>query len=362
MNVIKARNVHEALPEALHQLSFLGVGRSSRNGSVLMFPEPVTTVFLCPAERVVFWPERDANPFFHLMESLWMLGGRNDVDFVARYVERMRSFSDDGEIFHGAYGYRWRHHFNQDQLRSIITALRANPDDRRQVLSMWDARVDLGRDGKDLPCNLQAIFQIACDGRLDMTVTNRSNDIIWGAYGANAVHFSYLHEFVARSLGVAQGCYYQVSANFHAYCDVLGKVAPLAGRAGDPMLPPHLRWAGLDPYADEQVAPFPLMSTDPETWLRDLERFFQEDEKIPHRCSSAFFEDPFFSRVAAPMRDAHLAYKETKGPERFEAALAELAYCEATDWRRAAIEWVARRRKNAEERARRAADDGVCYE
>ncbi|MCB1127948.1 MAG: hypothetical protein KDM81_15745, partial [Verrucomicrobiae bacterium] len=253
MKVIKTRNVQQALPEALYQLSFEGVRRDSRNGPVFMFPEPVTTVYLRPAERVLFWAERDANPFFHLMESLWMLGGRNDVEYVARFVERMRSYSDDGVTFHGAYGFRWRQHFFEDQLPKIIAALKANRDDRRQVLSMWDTDADLGRQGKDLPCNLQAIFQIACDGRLDMTVTNRSNDLIWGAYGANAVHFSYLHEYVARSVGVEQGIYRQVSANFHAYEDVL-KVAPLADLAANPMTGKETP----DPYAAGIAEPFPL--------------------------------------------------------------------------------------------------------
>lgn len=355
MKVIKARNVHQALPEALYQLSREARDRESRNGPVVLFPEPVTTVYECPAERVLFWAERDANPFFHLMESLWMLGGRNDVEFVARYVERMRSFSDDGVTFHGAYGHRWRVHFERDQLQSIIAALRANRDDRRQVLAMWDARADLGRDGKDLPCNLLATFQIGTDGRLDMVVSNRSNDMIWGAYGANAVHFSVLQEFVARSVGVPQGRYYQVSANFHAYLETLRKVAPLADRAGDPMTPAHLRWAGRDPYADGRVEPYPLMSTDPETWLGDLEMFLDEGPVMG-------FRDPFFRRVAVPMAEAHRVYKTTKGPGRFDDAIAVLEDCEASDWHLAAVEWIDRRRDAAAERARRTADDGVAYE
>lgn len=355
MKVIHARNVHQALPEALYQLANEGIDRESRNGPVVVFPEPVTTVYEEPAERVLFWPARDANPFFHLMEALWMLGGRNDVEFVAQYVERMRSFSDDGVTFHGAYGHRWRVHFDRDQLPGIINALRENPEDRRQVLSMWDARVDLGREGKDVPCNLQALFQIDHEGKLVMMVTNRSNDIIWGAYGANAVHFSYLHEYVARSVGVPQGRYYQVSGNFHAYRDVLGKVAELVDCAPDPVLPEEARWAGLCPYIDARVEPFPLMSTDRTVWDADLEMFLDEGPVLG-------FRDPFFRRVAVPLRAAHRAYKETKGAARYSAALSILEDCEAEDWKLAAQEWIDRRQEAYEERLRRAQDDGVSYE
>lgn len=347
MKVIKIRNAHQALPEALYQLARDGVERDSRNGPVRMFPEPVTTVYLRPEERVMFWAERDANPFFHLAESLWMLAGRNDVEYVARYVERMRTYSDDGRTFHGAYGFRWRHQFFDDQLPKIIAALKANPDDRRQVLSMWDADADLGRQGKDLPCNLQAIFQVAPDGRLDMTVTNRSNDLIWGAYGANAVHFSYLHEYVARCVGVPQGIYRQVSANFHAYKDVLEKVAALADYAPDPLTGAPTP----DPYAAGAVWAFPLMSVSPEEWHADLEMFMENPDAIG-------FRDPFFRRVAIPMSRAHAAYKRKD----FDGAMDILRDVAATDWQLAAIEWIERRRAAHEARKARAMDDGVNYE
>ena len=50
-----------------------------------------------------------------------------------------------------------------------------------------------------------------------MTVSNRSNDIIWGTFGANAVHMSMLHEYVASALMLHVGKYTQISDSFHAY-------------------------------------------------------------------------------------------------------------------------------------------------
>lgn len=354
MKVIRARNVHQALPEALYQLESVGVVRSSRNGDVYMFPEPVTTVYEKPAERVVFWAERDANPFFHLMEALWMLGGRNDVGYVAQYVSRMREFSDDGKTFHGAYGFRWREHFGVDQLTSIIAALKANPDDRRQVLSMWDASVDLGRVGKDFPCNLQAIFQVAHDGRLDMTVTNRSNDMIWGAYGANAVHFSYLHEYVARAIEREQGVYRQVSANFHTYQAVYGQIKGLSKFAANPNVPKDAHWHDLDPYIGGVADPYPLMQLPVEEWDKELEMFLSEPLSIG-------FRDPFFRRVAVPMYKAHAAYKKTDDENRFFRARNELSQVAALDWYQAAMEWIGRREEAVQRRLARAQDDGVEY-
>src|SRR5690606_6235064 len=140
--------------------------------------------------------ERDANPFLHFFESLWMLAGRNDVDYMTRLVRRFAAYSDDGKTFNGAYGYRWRKWFGRDQLQQIIGALRSNPQDRRCVLGMWDAGHDLGLQSADLPCNTHIYFRIQ-DDRLNMTVCNRSNDAIWGAVGANVVHMSFLQEYMA---------------------------------------------------------------------------------------------------------------------------------------------------------------------
>jgi hypothetical protein len=49
--------------------------QGSRAGDVLVAPHPVMSVTSIPTERVLFDPARDANPFFHLFESLWMLAG-----------------------------------------------------------------------------------------------------------------------------------------------------------------------------------------------------------------------------------------------------------------------------------------------
>jgi hypothetical protein len=341
MKVINARNVHQALPEALYQLLYVdGRKRESRNGPVTVFQEPVTTVYQKPTERVMFWPERDCNPFFHLYESLWMLGGRNDVESVAKYAERMRTYSDDGLTLHGAYGFRWREHFAKDQLSIISGAMRNDFTDRRQVLSMWDANADLGRDGKDLPCNLQCGFMITDDGELDMIVTNRSNDIVWGAYGANAVHFSYLQEYIAAQIGVSVGRYRQMSWNFHGYDATVGGVKHLSQIAQEVAISGPEGWREHCPYTAGLVQPYPLVNIHPDAWDEDLEDFLSGDPGIP-------YADPFFIEVAEPMREAHAMYKSAPADEKYDATLRVLERVKATDWKLAAVQWIERRQAKA---------------
>lgn len=340
MIVNRVRNVHEALYKGMARIAFEGVERPSRNGPVLQFPEPVCTVYEKPTERVVFWQARDCNPFFHFFESLWMLAGRDDVAFLAQFVPRMAEFSDDGHTFHGAYGRRWRSWFHfprHDQLPPIIEALRKNKDDRRQVLTMWDPRTDLvDQEGKkDLPCNLQVIFQVAPDGRLDMTVTNRSNDMIWGAYGANAVHFSYLHEFMAAAIGVPVGIYRQVSNNLHVYTEN----------------PVYLKTAQIlldgfyQPY-EIGLEHMPItLAGGYEPFLWGIQEFLDHPDHTPPGIHV------WLRRVAIPMWTAWRHYNDKENPHRWNNARDAIQICGDMPWRLAVEQWLNARYANAYKKA-----------
>ena len=344
MHVIRARNAHEMLPEALYQLQRNFSLEKSRNGDVMKFTEPVTLVYQEPVERVLFWPERDANPFFHLMECLWMMAGRNDVEFPAYFAKQIAQYSDDGHTLNGAYGNRWRHHFKRqdnngeladiDQIFTIVQALKDNPDCRRQVLAMWDARKDLGLQSKDLPCNTHAYFSIN-KGALDMMICNRSNDLVWGAIGANAVHFSFLQEWMAGAIRCPVGKYLQMSNNMHLYVDQhaeLLKAMEIHAPDGVSSSRP------ISPYREEGgVWHFPIISVEPEIWMQDLQMYLDEGIVMGLR-------EPFFRKVINPMMMAYKAWKEGEGVDRYDAALEILGQCKAMDWQLAATEWIQRRK------------------
>ena len=334
MDIISVRNVEEALILGTKIISTVGEQRDSRNGPVRVMPMPVTTIYGKPRERVMFLEDRDANPFFHFMESLWMMAGRRDVEWISRFNSGIANYSDDGATFHGAYGYRWRNHFTEngnqgvdviDQLATIANILKVNPDDRRTVLQMWDAHADLGMEGKDFPCNLIITFRINPSGQLDMTVFNRSNDMVWGAYGANAVHMSFLQEVMAAWVGVPVGRYWQISTNFHAYLNTLEKVKPLADLS-----------LGFTDYEQGKVEPYPIVNTDIDTWFSDLEMFMSEGAIMG-------FRDPFFKRTAVPMLQAWQHWKNKDDPQGRDKAIMSANDILAKDWRKACIEWLERR-------------------
>ena len=338
MKVIEARNVNDAYLKGLRLLKDQGLAQGSRAGEVLVMPCPVTTVYEWPLERVLFNSIRDANPFFHLGEALWMLAGRNDATWLDRFVKDFSSrFAEKDGQQHGAYGYRWLHHFDLEgggyrslpnQLDTVVRLLRANPDDRRVVLTMWDPVADLGIDRRDIPCNTHAYFRIL-NGALDITVCCRSNDAVWGAYGANAVHFSILQEYIATRIGVDVGLYFQISNNFHVYTDVLKKVWPEVWPSGDNTVWDKHR------YERGRVEVQPLMD-DPGSFDSELDIFLQRlGEDLAWR-----YENKFFSDVATPFFLAHNSWRNREYNQA-QVWLEEMP--ENNDWRLAASEWMKRR-------------------
>jgi thymidylate synthase len=323
MLVINARNVNAALHEAVYALSTQGLRTQSRNGDVLVFPEPVTTVYANPRERVLFLAERDANPFFHLYESIWMLAGRKDVYSMTSLVKRMVEFSDDGATLPASYGWRWRSHFGEDNLLRVIRELKERPDSRRAFLPMWDP-VDDGFDPhrKDYPCNVGVAFQLSA-GILRMTVFNRSNDMIWGAYGANAVHMSFLHEYVAAHLNALIGPYTQVSDNMHSYVDVESTKKTFAGI--------FVRNQACDPYHQGIVVPTRI--TEIGMFDIDLQRF-----PLDPYCPMEFVS-PWMQTIFAPMMRAWQDYKHLRDPIKAMSHINE----EGIDWFLAGREWLARK-------------------
>lgn len=333
MRVIFARNVNDAYRQGLTLLRDMGKELPSRVGPVLRVPSPVTTVYRVPQERVIFDAQRDANPFFHLFEALWMLNGGNDLRTLTHFLKSFESFSDDGETLHGAYGYRWRHAGegeDVDQIATAIGLLAENPSDRRVIIQMWDVNKDLAVNSKDIPCN-DMIKCAIVEEALDITVFCRSNDAIYGAYGANAVHLSVLHEYLASMLGVPIGTYTQISCDFHAYLETpytFTKYFPLRVR----------QRFFINPY-NEGLHVIPLVE-DANTFDAELETLM---ECVKHWTVNPQmgFKNAFFERVALPM---YYAFRYVKDKD-YKQALACLHVERDAhiDWLVAAEEWIMRR-------------------
>lgn len=332
-HILRVDNVNQALPLGMKLVQEHGVRSESRGMATLRVPGPVMTVYDKPMQRVLFDPIRNANPFFHLMEALWIIAGSNRVELPKLFLDKIDRFSDNGLTFHGAYGYRLRRKGWFDQLEAAIDLLVSKPDTRQCVLSIWDPQLDLGNTSKDIPCNDMIMLDIV-DGALNMTVCNRSNDIIWGAYGANAVQFSMLQEYIAASIGVAVGKYVQQSNNYHVYLDNPTWIKFREGEYthGHISNPYMVRSCLTNPLA---ISPLEAVAV-----YNDCVMLCERAESRVD-LNEGGWSSQFFRVVVQPMIKAHQFYRTGLYPLA-DDLLSKYPY----DWCLAGAEWIQRREQN----------------
>lgn len=193
----------------------------SRNGRVKELMHVGTT--LChPNERELLNSSRRPNLAAQIAETMWVLAGRNDVEFLSHYLPRAPQFSDDGRTWRGGYGPRLRAWPVRngsddflDQLAFVVDLLRDDPLTRRAVINIYDPQTDTAA-GLDIPCNNWLSFSSRL-GKLDLHVAVRSNDLMWGWSGINAFEWSVLQEVVAGLLGINVGSLHFSTTSLHLY-------------------------------------------------------------------------------------------------------------------------------------------------
>lgn len=345
MKSITVRNVNDALPLALALLRDEGAKIAPRGQPTLEWQGPFATTYLMPDEMVLFSEARDANPFFHVFEALWILAGRDDVRFLAHFLPKMAEYSDNGTFFHGAYGGRLRRRYRRDQIEKAIDLLKQDRDTRQVVLSIWHPDDDLlGPGSKDIPCNDMIMLKVR-DGKLRMTVCNRSNDVVWGAYGANVVQFSTMLLYIARRVGVGVGTYTQVSDSFHVYTDLpFWKAWREAHPAGVPTV--H------DPYKDMShlhmsayLCANDLIQGDFDTDMRSFfERFDRFGPDSPKLTNVHNYASDSFVEFYIPAFLALQAWRKFHD----DRALVMLNNVCAPDWQLAMQRWLLRRMEKSQ--------------
>lgn len=173
-----------------------------------------------PRQRWVLSRRPAINPAFAIAEAFWILGGRDDAQFVNFWNPALPRYAGGGASYHGAYGKRLRDSFGFDQIERAIDALSGTPSSRQVILQIWDPRIDAPHvDGSpatpDIPCNICSILKIR-NNRLEWLQVMRSNDIFRGT-PYNIVQFTIIQEYIAGCIGVELGEFILISDSLHAY-------------------------------------------------------------------------------------------------------------------------------------------------
>lgn len=164
------------------------------------------TIKVDPLKSIFSSPVREINHSFLFAENLWYLSGRNSMFLLTHYNKNYHNFADQS-LLQGAYGP-----MILEQIRYVVNSLTKDQDSRQAVISLWRNNPS---EAKDRPCTLNFHFMIR-DNRLNMHVTMRSNDAIWGQ-NYDCPSFSLLLLVVAGSLGVKPGHLYLTANSLHIY-------------------------------------------------------------------------------------------------------------------------------------------------
>lgn len=211
------------------------------------------TILRAPTERFLFLPDRLNDYIAQIAESLWVIAGHDEIDWLTHYLPRAPNFSDDGKTWRAAYGPRLRSwNGKTDQLDEVRALLSSDASSRRAVMALYDPQRDFV-ESKDVPCNNLLIWLVR-DGTLHLSVVIRSNDAMWGFSGANAFEWSVLHELMANWIGVGVGPVTFFAASFHLYQEHYDRALRVAKNfhGGSPYnfglksLPINLKWDELD--------------------------------------------------------------------------------------------------------------------
>ena len=231
--LVSSRNATTALPVLMKSV-LTGPVMESRAGRTRELMH-ATVILTNPCQREILHPDRKALYPAQIAETMWVLAGRNDVEWLGHYLPRAAEFSDDGKVWRGGYGPRLRGSGvgSADPLKEVIEMLKADPGTRRAVINIYDNRLDLGTDSKDIPCNTLLHFVRNADGGLDLAVMIRSNDLMWGWSGINAFEWSAVLEIVAVYSGMEPGRLVFHQSSLHLYERAWPKAERIV-RAGSP--------------------------------------------------------------------------------------------------------------------------------
>lgn len=333
-----ARNTNELAPAVYDKMLKHGIDVNTRNGPARRLPGVTTITIRHPWERVNFGVERDANPFFHLIEAMAMLAGDqgNDVELLSFFAKNMLLYSDDGVSYNAFYGTRMRKYETvnsseymeyTDQLKAVCKILHADPESRQACICLWDPDLDLGTQTKDKACNVFMTFEVE-NGRVNMTSFNRSNDAIFGGVtGANVVHFSFFLEYVACALDLEVGVWHHSSANLHVYHSNPKWPAVAADDLRNLMYPDAVQIRLFKGYADD-------FDTSVSKFLAELKG------NINGSCDGfSFNANMFIASTCIPMAVAFIAWKHGEK----QLAYDMLKTVQSSDWKIAGLLWFKRR-------------------
>jgi len=155
-------------------------------------------------------------------ELLWYFMGRNDVAFIEQYAKFWASIQNEDGTVNSSYGnllFSKQNRYGLSQYQWAHDSLVKDKDSRQAVMH-FNLPEHQYFGNKDFVCTMYGIFQIR-DNRLNLTVSMRSNDAIWGTptdVAFFSVLLSQMHFHLLRTYPTLElGTYTHVANSYHIY-------------------------------------------------------------------------------------------------------------------------------------------------
>ena len=174
-----------------------------------------------PTNKNIRAPYRQFNLEYAEAEWQWYMSGDRSIEKLGEIYGKVpviwKEMADWRGKVNSNYGWQWD---RGDQLNKVIQLLKENPNTRKAAVSIYDGK-EIEEYAKDTPCTYSVQFTIV-DGKLNMAVLMRSNDV-WFGFCNDQYCFSSMMEMVAEKVGVEVGWYYHYAHNMHIYNRQLNK-------------------------------------------------------------------------------------------------------------------------------------------
>ncbi|HCL08004.1 MAG TPA: thymidylate synthase [Flavobacteriaceae bacterium] len=212
-------------------------------------------------------------------ELLWFLKGDTNIEYLTENGVRIwNEWADENGDLGPVYGHQWRNWNSDeiDQIKSVIQALKNNPNSRRMLVSAWNPSVlpDTSKsfsenvaNGKAAlpPCH--AFFQFYVhEGKLSCQLYQRSADIFLGV-PFNIASYALFTMMMAQVCGYEAGEFIHTFGDAHIYNNHMEQLELQRSRAPKP-LPKMILNPDITNIFDFTFDDFTLVDYDPHPHIK----------------------------------------------------------------------------------------------
>ena len=212
-------------------------------------------------------------------ELLWFLKGDTNIEYLTENGVRIwNEWADENGDLGPVYGHQWRNWNSDeiDQIKSVIQALKNNPNSRRMLVSAWNPSVlpDTSKsfsenvaNGKAAlpPCH--AFFQFNVhEGKLSCQLYQRSADIFLGV-PFNIASYALFTMMMAQVCGYEAGEFIHTFGDAHIYNNHMEQLELQRSRAPKP-LPKMILNPDIINILDFTFDDFTLVDYDPHPHIK----------------------------------------------------------------------------------------------